>query len=223
MGWGTGFVDLDSDGWLDLFVVNGHVNDHPDSTTPYRMTAQVFRNDVGERFLDVSDCSGPYFREPRIGRGTSVVDFDNNGRPDLVVVHHHDRVSILANRTATPHHVLGLRLVGSNSNRDATNARAVATLRGAGLEGADRQLMREYVSGEGYLGRNDKRQWFGLGERTEVEVLDVQWPSGRTDTFSNIAGDREYLLIEGQPLRCIGQYKTSDDRGVASAAPAAAF
>jgi hypothetical protein len=203
MGWGTGFVDFDDDGWLDLFVVNGHINDYPDQVLPYRMTAQAFRNLNGERFADVSSRSGPYFQKPRIGRGTGVVDLDNDGRPEIVVVQHHEPISILTNRTRHANRALALDLVGTVSNRDATNARVTVTLGGAGASGAARHLIRERIAGEGYLGSNDTRLWFGAGDRDQVDRLEVRWPSGRVDAFVDLATSCEYRLIEGQPIRVI--------------------
>jgi hypothetical protein len=199
MGWGTGFLDIDADGWPDLFVVNGHTNNHPDGTTPYRMTPQVFRNQGGSRFQDESGRSGDYFQRPRIGRGTAVTDVDADGRPDIVVVHHHEPAALLANRTVTSNHRLVLKLVGRMSNRDAINARVLVKL----APGANGSRLHECIAGEGYLGSNDKRLWIGLGESAQAAEIEVHWPSGQVDVHRDLPGERLHLLVEGRPARVV--------------------
>jgi hypothetical protein len=114
-----------------------------------------------------------------------------------VIVHQDAPVALLANRTSVSGHILSLRFVGVASNRDGTSARALATLHGAAADGSDRVLLRECVAGEGYLGSNDKRLWFGLGKRDRIDTLEVHWPSGRIDQFHDVHADHEYRLIEG--------------------------
>lgn len=116
VGFGTGFVDFDLDGWLDLFICNGHVF-YRTGRSPCRQPAFVFRNREGRHFDDVSRAAGDYFRRVHVGRGAAPGDLDNNGTQDLVIVHQNDPVSILKNRQQRAGWI-SLRLIGRNSSRD---------------------------------------------------------------------------------------------------------
>lgn len=197
MGWGAGFVDLDGDSWLDLFVVNGHINNHGQSAEPYRMTAQVYQNRKGDGFDEVTDRAGPYFQELKIGRGTVVLDANDDGRPDLLVVQHHEPVALLENRSPSANHWLTLDLVGVLSNRDGYHARVRLTLPGEnGRPGPI--LLREACSGEGYLGSNDKRLFVGLGQYSSLAQLEIQWPSGLKQAWNDLRTDQQMTIVEGR-------------------------
>ena len=118
LGFGTGFLDYDNDGRLDLFIANGHVNDVRPVRMPYRMTPQLFHN-VGEgRFTDVSGEAGPYFRGLWLGRGAAFGDFDNDGDTDVVVTHNDGPPALLFNKTASIGHALRLTLIGTGTGND---------------------------------------------------------------------------------------------------------
>ena len=121
VGFGTALVDLDGDGWLDLIVANGHVAyDRLDG--PYFQPAQLFRNELGKRFTEISADGGPYFSVPHAGRGAAPADLDDDGDPDFVIVHQNDPVAILQNQRQADSWVR-LRLHAVNSNRDAVGAK----------------------------------------------------------------------------------------------------
>lgn len=205
LGFGGGFLDYDNDGWLDLFVANGHVvpeigqEEQGASAMRYKQTAQLFRNDgaqAGNRFSDVSATSGPAFRALRAGRGAAWGDLWNRGVPDILVAPNNDS-PLLMRHSGLPdgRHFLSLRLVGTRSNRDAIGARVYLTPAG----GAPRQ-MREVKTACSFLSSNDPRLHFGLDDAVRVDKIEVRWPSGRRDVFTNVAADNFYEIVEGESV-----------------------
>ncbi len=205
LGFGGGFLDYDDDGWLDLFVANGHVvpeigqDEQGASAVRYKQTAQLFHNNgaqSGNRFADVSATSGPAFRALRAGRGAAWGDLWNRGVPDIVVAPNNDSPLIMRHSgLPAGRHFLSLRLVGTQSNRDAIGARVYLTPAGGGS--APRQ-MREVKTACSFLSSNDPRLHFGLGEAVRVDKIEVRWPNGRRDVFSNLAADNFYEIVEGE-------------------------
>ncbi len=142
VGFGTGWVDFDSDGWLDLFVLNGHVMYHT-GHSPYEQPSFLFRNDSGKRFENVTARGGPYFSVPHVARGAAVGDLDGDGADDLVIVHQNAPVTLLRNRLA-PKHWIRLELQGTKSEPYACGATVTMVYQG-------RKLVRHLKSGAGYL------------------------------------------------------------------------
>jgi hypothetical protein len=196
VGWGLGFVDYDNDGWLDLFVANGHLNRFEHNLPPYEMKAHLLHNDRGQRLTDISAGSGPYFSQPVIGRGMALGDFDNDGRADIAVVHHHQAASLLRNETSTTNSSITLQFVGNVSNRDGINTRLRIWLTPEQPGDEPTMLMRELVSGDSYLSSNDRRICVGLG-RGGVLRGEVQWPSGQVQTFGELEAGGRWRVIEG--------------------------
>jgi hypothetical protein len=188
VGFGTGFADFDGDGSLDLFVINGHVYYHI-GRSPTAQRPALFRNGGEGRFSDITERGGPYFRQPHIGRGAAVGDLDDDGAPDLVVVHQNQPVSLLKNRLA-PRTWLSVQLRGTRCEPDAIGA--VVTTSFAG-----RRVVRHIRSGAGYLSQFDRRVLLPLDE-AEAGVVEVRWPGGRTEAFHNLAAARTHVLVEGQ-------------------------
>ncbi|MCI0458731.1 MAG: CRTAC1 family protein [Gemmataceae bacterium] len=199
VGFGTGFIDYDRDGAEDLFISNGHVLRYPFPPATLAQRAVLFRNlrrpgerPTAVRFQEVSDQAGPYFRGKHRGRGVAFGDLDNDGRPDLVISHCNEPVTLLRNADASNNHWLGVQLIGK-PNRDAIGA--VLTLE---VEG--RKLVRASKGGGSYLSSNDPRVLFGLGRSAKADRLTVRWPSGRTQTWDggSLGVDRYLLLREGE-------------------------
>ncbi|HWE40483.1 MAG TPA: CRTAC1 family protein, partial [Isosphaeraceae bacterium] len=195
LGFGTAFFDANNDGWLDLAAANGHVNDlRPE--IPYQMPTQLLMGGPDGRLADVSDRAGAPWAVPRLGRGLAVGDLDNDGRLDLVIVSQNQPLAYFHNRTGGSHS-LTLRLEGTTSNRDAVGAIVAVTAGG-------RRQVAHRLGGGSYLSASDPRLHFGLGRSERVEEVEVTWPSGRTDRYSDLPADAGYLLIEGrarpQPL-----------------------
>lgn len=188
VGFGTGFADFDSDGWLDLFVANGHVN-YERRDAPYFQPAQLFRNIEGQRYVEVSEKGGAYFELPHAGRGAAVGDLDNDGAEDLVISHQNDPVALLRNRLPVPHWVR-VELVGTASNRDAIGAKVTVTH-------GDRTLTRWVHSGGGYLSHFDSRVLFPLRDEAPANVT-IHWPSGLTEDFEGLEPQKDHILVEGK-------------------------
>ena len=187
VGFGTVAADFDLDGWPDLMVANGHVL-YDSATAPYRQPAQLFRNDAGTRMIEATEQGGSYFHVPHVGRGVAVGDLDNNGTPDLVIVHQNDPVSLLRNRHSSPH-VLKLTLRGAASNLEAIGSRVT-------VQQAGRRWTQWVRGGGSYLSHSDVRLQFALPSMEPAEVT-VTWSSGATEVFSVTALEQSHQLTEG--------------------------
>jgi hypothetical protein len=193
VGFGTAFVDVDSDGWEDLVIANGHVAYHPTRASGQRQRPLLLRNvRRGERrfFEDASAEGGPFFQVPTLGRGLAVGDLDNDGRPDLVVSHLNSPVAILRNQVGGTAHWMGVRLVGRD-HRDIVGSTVV-------VEQDGRRLMRFAKGGGSYGSASDPRILFGLGDSPSPCRVTVKWSWGQTQTWPDLAPDSYWELHEGQ-------------------------
>jgi hypothetical protein len=193
LGWGVGFVDFENSGLLDLFVANGHIYPEVDTHglgTRYRQRKQVFRNLGNKRFQEITDQAGGGVLLERSSRGAAFGDYDNDGDTDILVINMNDKPTLLRNDTVTQNHWIGLKLVGTKSNRDGIGARVTVQA------GARRQ--RTEVRGDGsYISHSDIRPRFGLGSAARVDRIEIRWPSGTVDTAMALAADRYYVAREG--------------------------
>jgi len=196
VGFGVVFADLDNDGDLDLTIVNGHVLDNVAairSGTKYDQKRLLLENSGTGRFRDVSALSGPAFAEEKVGRTVVSGDVDNDGDLDLLVLNNGQQAELLRNEGGNRGHALLLRLVGTESNRDAIGARLRLTSSG-------RTQVREVTSGSSYLGQNDPRVHVGLGDDTIVDRVEIRWPSGRTEVVEHVAADHVVVIREGEGI-----------------------
>ncbi|MEK6279381.1 MAG: FG-GAP-like repeat-containing protein [Acidobacteriota bacterium] len=192
LGWGVGFLDYDNDGDLDLFIASGHVYtqvDGRDLATSYRQQNLLFRNEGDGRFKDVSNKSGPGLLQVRSSRGVAFGDYDNDGDIDITVLNENDVPSLLRNDGGNARHWIKIRLVGSKSNRDGIGARV-------SMHAGGRTQYREYRLNSGYCSSHDPRIHFGLDSETKVERLEIRWPSGRTQVFSDLQSERLVTVHE---------------------------
>ena len=195
VGFGAVFFDFDNDTFLDVAFANGHMLDNPAQFRAGASHAQrklLFRNLGARRFTDVTSSAGPGFALEKVGRGLAAGDIDNDGDLDLLVTNNGQTADLLRN-DGTSGHALVVRLIGTQSNRDGIGAR----LR---LTAAGRTQMREVKAGSSYLGQNDLRQHFGLGELTRAERLEVKWPSGRVDVVEDLPADQIVSIREGSGI-----------------------
>jgi enediyne biosynthesis protein E4 len=173
-GWGTKMIDYDNDGWLDVFVAQGHVMDNIELTDPslrYLEPLLLMKNTAG-KFRNVSQESGAVFRVPLSARGAAFGDLDNDGSIDVAINCNNGPAIILRNQDTTANHWLLLNLRGSVSNRDGFGAR-VRLISEQGLE------RYAFVgSGGSYLSASDKRVHFGLGASQKARLVEINWPSG---------------------------------------------
>jgi hypothetical protein len=198
LGWGVGFLDLDRDGWLDLFLVNGHV--YPEvarikTEAGYKQRKVVYRNQRNGRFVDVTERLGPPATIPKAGRGAAFADFDDDGDVDVVINNVHDAPDLYRLDSTNDRHWIGMSLVGTASNRSAIGARIT-------LVTSDGNQLQEVRGGGSYYSQNDLRAHFGLGALRAVDRVEVRWPNGREESWAALAVDRYHTLKEGsgQPL-----------------------
>ena len=193
LGWGVGFLDMDLDGWLDLFLVNGHVYPEVDrvkTEAGYKQRKVVYRNLGGGRFADVTEKLGEPVTIPRASRGAAFADFDNDGDIDIVVNNIHDAPDLFRLDRPAGRHWIGFALVGTTSNRSAIGAR----VRLVSSEGTQVQEVR---GGGSYYSQNDLRIHFGLGSAAAITRVDVRWPNGNEQSFTALPVDRYHTLKEG--------------------------
>jgi tetratricopeptide (TPR) repeat protein len=193
LGWGTQAIDVDLDGKPEIFLTNGHLDDRRSEGVPWKMPPQLLYNLGAGRFCDISRACGEFFRGEYLGRGVARLDWNRDGRPDLVVVHQDRPVALLQNETESTGHFLVVELHGVRGNRDAIGARLRVTA------GGSTQVV-EVCGGDGYCATNDRRQVIGLASAENVSDLVVTWPGGREVRWTNLPGDVMVTLIEGQPL-----------------------
>jgi hypothetical protein len=192
LGWGTGFHDFDRDGWLDLFVVNGHVYPEVASAriqSEYAQQPLVFRNREGKRFEEISASSGPAATAKHASRAAAFADYDDDGDIDVAVTNMNEPLSLLRDDGRTENHWVGFRLIGRRSARDALGARVTLTT------GSSTQI-REVRSGASYLAQSDLRVFFGLGAATRVDRLTIRWPLGHVETVEDLPVDRYATMVE---------------------------
>jgi tetratricopeptide (TPR) repeat protein len=190
-GFGDAALDVDNDGVLDLFVANGHVDDRPWANSRMALSPLLFRGRGQGRFVVIGpESSSSYLARGVVGRGVACGDLDNDGRLDLVVVHRDAPAVVLSNQT-TSGHWLGLCLRGSSSGKTPVGARVAC-------KAGQRESVRWLTSGTGYLSAHDPRLWFGLGEQDRVDRLEVRWPSGRVQSWKDLAADRVIEVEEGR-------------------------
>ncbi len=196
LGFGTQFLDAELDGLPDLVVANGHVDDYSFEGHPFEMQPQYFRNTGGGRFVErPAESLGPYFVARHLGRALARLDWNRDGREDFAVSHVASPSVLITNATAGAGHFLAVRLAAVHSARDAIGA--ILT-----LKAGDFTRVREMTAGDGYYASNERKLVFGLGNHTKIDRLVVQWPAGGQQAFSDLAVDREYLIIEdrGAPI-----------------------
>jgi hypothetical protein len=196
MKFGALFFDADRDGRPDLFTANGHLE--PDIATAqpgqtYPQPAHLFWN-TGEAGRLFAPAGGDAF-PPMVGRGCAYLDFDGDGRPDLVLTENRGRARLLRNETPTPNHAIRLKLTGGpGTNRDALGATVEVEAGGV--------VRRWYVTPtHGYLSQSELTATIGLGPATRVDRVTVRWPNARgpTQEWHGLEADRTYELVEGEP------------------------
>ena len=197
LGWGTGFLDYDNDGWLDLFVANGHVYpqvDRFDWGMTWAQRPLLFRNREGARFEEVPPATGSGLAVVRSARGAAFGDLDHDGRVDIVV-NNQDAGPTLLRNVAAGGHWLSVALTGDpRGPRDAIGATVT-------LEAGTRRLRRDVVSGDSYCSQSDFRAHFGLGETTRVDRIVVRWPDNTREAFAVAGVDRIVTVTKDRGVR----------------------
>jgi enediyne biosynthesis protein E4 len=192
LGWGALFLDIDNDGWPDIFLANGHVYPEVDSkglNVTFRERKSLYWNEHKGRFKDISLESGSGITTPMNSHGAAAADFNNDGSVEIVVNNSHDRPSLLKNVGDHGNWIL-LGLIGTKSNRSAIGARVTVRV-------GDHQQTQEVRSGGGYISQSDFRLHFGLGSATKADSVEIRWPSGLTEKLENLPANHISRIREG--------------------------
>jgi hypothetical protein len=192
LGWGIAFVDLDDDGWKDLIIANGHIYPEVDRAPlgdRYRQKTLVYRNLGNGKFADITAQAGPALEMLRPARGLAVGDVDGDGRPEIVIVNMNATPSLLKNQ-GPRQNFLSLALAGTKSNRSAIGARVA-------VQSGGRRQIDEVMSGGSFYSQNDMTLYFGLGAASVINRLEVRWPSGTVQEWTDIAANQRLLITEG--------------------------
>ncbi len=190
VGWGTLFFDFDNDGWLDIFVANGHVFPSVDrlqqaSVAPYRQSSLLFRNLRNGRFQEEPGHLG--LENEQSSRGAATADFDGDGRLDLVLTNLDAGPTFFWNETVADNRYLRIRLAGNDGNRLALGARVQ-------IRTGDLLQLREVQSGGSYLSQSEIVLHFGVGQHTRADLVEVTWPGGQTSTLKEVKADQEITI-----------------------------
>jgi len=190
VGWGTKFFDYDNDGWVDLFVANGHVYPQVDH---YRQRKYLYKNNRDGTFAEVASQFGPPLLEERVSRGVAFGDIDNDGDVDIVVGDLDGPPQLLRNDGGNANNSVLIKTIGVKSNRDGIGARVKVV-------SGDLKQIDEIRSGGSYLSQNDLRLHFGLEKRTKIDLIEVRWPSGVVDKIAGAGVNKILTIKEGRGL-----------------------
>ena len=194
LGFGCAFLDVNLDGWLDFIVANGHIDEtvrNIRGNVGYAQPPQLFLNSGKGTFRDVAAEVGTDFDQPKVGRGLAYADFDRDGDIDLLLTTNNGPAHLYRNDQQTGNRSIRFRLVGTKSNRDGIGA-SVRVFAG-GI--AQSRLVK---GGSSYLSQSELPVTFGLEKRQAIDRLVIDWPSGRTEEYKNLAAGRCYECTEGK-------------------------
>jgi tetratricopeptide (TPR) repeat protein len=196
LGFGCQPIDADNDGWVDIAVTNGHVENLNQVGQPFKQPPQLFRNLAGQfRLSDVGDPSG-YWEGRYVGRAMATADIDRNGKLDLLISHLDVPVALLENNTMSPNHWVQFSLVGTTAERSAIGTRVT-------IHGGNAEQTHVLLGGDGFLSSNQRMIHAGLGTRKLIDRVEVFWPSGQREVFTGLASDRHYQIIQGQAIQTL--------------------
>jgi enediyne biosynthesis protein E4 len=200
VGWGTKFFDYDNDGWVDIFVANGHV--YPQLPS-YRQPRLLHRNNRDGTFTEASAEFGALLTENRASRGVAFGDLDNDGDIDLLVTDLDGTPQLLRNDNGNANNSILIKTVGVKSNRSGIGARVKVVA-------GDLTQTDEVRSGDSYISQSDQRLHFGLEKRTKIDLIEVRWPSGTVDKISGAGVNRVITIKEGQGKVDEKEFKPSE-------------
>jgi hypothetical protein len=196
-GWGTGIFDFDNDGNKDIFAAGSAILDNSMEVNhqPYPLPDWLYRNLGNMRLKDVSAQVGASFSVPAAHRGAAFGDLDNDGRIDIVVTVLNGEPQLLMNRSPNHNHWIILKLVGVTDNRDGLGTKVKITT-------ANGVQYNEATTAVGYNSSSDKRVYFGLGNATVVERIELAWPTGVKQVLNNVVVNQILTVVEsGSPKR----------------------
>ena len=195
LGFGCFFFDYDNDGWPDIFVADGHIEDaieRVQKRVRYAEPAHLFRNLGGGKFQEVTAQMGQAFAAPRVARGAAYADIENDGFLDVLITTNAGPAYLFHNEGGA-NHSLRLKLVGTKSNRDGIGAVVDVTAEG----GKQWKMLR---SGSSYLSQSELVLTFGLGAQSKADSVEIQWPSGQVDKLSNVNAGQTITVEEAKGI-----------------------
>ncbi len=191
VGFGTQAIDYDNNTVIDLMIGNGHIDDlTARGSKQFEMPTQLFGLNQSKFQLLQVVGDDAYWKMGHLTRALAYCDWNRDGRVDVVTTDLKQPLALLENRTDTVYHWLQLRVVGTRSERDAIGATITASF-------GDQTVTRVVQAGDGFMCKNEPVLCFGLGEQSSIQRLEIRWPDGSLQTFSNLPGDRRWLIIEG--------------------------
>jgi hypothetical protein len=196
LGFGVGFLDVDNDGWKDLFIANGHVYSQIAGRklhVTYKQPRLLYRNLGNGRFEDMSAIAGPAIRAENLGRGCAFGDLDNDGDIDIVVLNMDGPPQLLLNQSENHNHRVLLTLVGTKSNKMAIGAKVT-------VKAGKLAQTKEVRAGGSYLSSNNPRLHLGLAGETTLNQITIRWPDGDKETMNNVPADFMYTITEGKGI-----------------------
>jgi enediyne biosynthesis protein E4 len=196
LGFGCVFLDVNLDGWLDLAVANGHIDEtvrNIRGNVGYAQPPQLFLNNGKGVFRDVASDAGAKFAQAKVGRGVACGDFDRDGDTDLLITTNNGPAYLYRNDQNSGNRSVRFRLVGTKSNRDAIGAEV--RIEAGGL--AQSRLVK---SGSSYLSQSELPVTFGVGKRDSIDRVVILWPSGRSEEFKSLASGKGYECVEGKGI-----------------------
>jgi hypothetical protein len=201
LGFGCVFLDADLNGALDLAVVNGHIDDTVRNVrgVGYAQPPQLFLNDGKGAFRDIASEIGGEFSAPKVGRGLAYGDFDRDGDLDLLMTTNNGPAYLFRNDHGGENKSIRIRLVGTKSNRDAIGAVVKIYYGGA----TQSRLVR---GGSSYLSQSELPVTFGVGKRDKIDRLLLEWPSGRTEDYRDVASGHGYECVESKGISALSGF-----------------
>lgn len=190
LGFGTVMSDLNSDGAMDLFITNGHIDDWRDRGEAWKMPAEMLSFDGRLWHKHTAEEAGEFMKSERLGRAVSMADFDSDGDTDLFVVHQGDPASLLVNESEQGRW-LQVELIGTKSNRHAIGAKVTVTAN-------DLKLTQQLIGGSSYLTTHEPILHFGLGKESGPVQVQIDWPSGSQPHIETIKPDQRLRIVEGR-------------------------
>jgi hypothetical protein len=194
LGFGCAFFDANLDGWLDLAVVNGHIDEtvrNIRGNVGYAQAPQLFLNQRAGKFRDVAQEIGGGFATPIVGRGLAYGDFDGDGDLDLLITTNNGPAYLYRNDQTAGNRNIRFQLIGTKSNRDAIGA--TVKILGGGLSQS-----RVVRGGSSYLSQSELPVTFGVGKNEKIERVTIDWPSGRSEEYKDLATGRAYQITENR-------------------------
>jgi enediyne biosynthesis protein E4 len=204
LGFGCFFFDYDNDGWPDVFVADGHIEDAIEKVqrrVSYAEPPHLFHNLGGGKFDEVTAKMGKSFDAPKVARGAAYADIDNDGFLDILVTTNAGPAYLFHSEQGSNRSVR-IKLVGTKSNRDGIGAVVHV------VAGADKQS-KMLRSGSSYLSQSELVLTFGLGTQAKVDSIEIEWPSGQVDKLSNVKSQQTITVEEGKGVVGVRPYKPS--------------